>query len=156
MEEKTGAKVICSGKDTGTVIPGALVVRADYAKEQPQNVAKFLAVYLRAWKWMNAHRPEAIAMMKKFYDLGGVSISQASMEKEFDTRPTFDLAGQLKVMKRSNGASDVDKWMTQISDFMKSAGTLPEAPQASQYVSDEYLQMVDRDPKLKEFANRTN
>ncbi len=72
MEEKAGAKVICSGKETGTVIPGALVVRADYAKEQPQNVAKFLAIYLRTWKWMNAHRREAIAMMKKFYDLGGV------------------------------------------------------------------------------------
>ncbi|HET9652857.1 MAG TPA: ABC transporter substrate-binding protein, partial [Usitatibacter sp.] len=26
MEEKAGAKVICSGKDTGTIIPGALVV----------------------------------------------------------------------------------------------------------------------------------
>jgi hypothetical protein len=46
--------------------------------------------------------------------------------------------------------------MTQISDFMKSTGTLPEVPQASHYVSDEYLQLVDRDPKLKEFANRTN
>ncbi len=140
MEEKAGAKVICSGKDTGTVIPGALVVRADYAKEQPQNVAKFLAVYLRAWKWMNAHRPEAIAMMKKFYDLGGVTISQASMEKEFDTRPTFDLAGQLKVMNRANGPSDVDKWMTQISDFMKSTGTLPRFRRPRDYVTDEYLQ----------------
>jgi len=50
MEEKAGAKVICSGKETGTVIPGALVVRADSAKEHPQDVAKFLAVYLRAWK----------------------------------------------------------------------------------------------------------
>ena len=156
MEEKEGAKVICSGKDTGTAIPGALVVRSDYAKEQPQNVAKFLAVYLRAWKWMNAHKPEAIAMMKKFYDQGGVSISQASMEKEFDTRPTFDLAGQLKVMNRSGGASDVDKWLTQITEFMKSTGTLPEAPQTSSYVSDEYLRLVDRDPKLKEFANRAN
>jgi NitT/TauT family transport system substrate-binding protein len=156
MEEKAGAKVICSGKDTGTAIPGALVARADYAKEQPQNVAKFLAVYLRAWKWMNAHRPEAIAMMKKFYDLGGVSISQASMEKEFDTRPTFDLAGQLKVMNRGGGASEVDKWMTQITEFMKSTGTLPETPQVSSYVTDEYLRMVDRDPKLKEFANRAN
>ena len=64
------------------MIPGALVVRADYAKEQPQNVARFLAVYLRAWKWMNAHQPEAIAMMKKFYDVGGVTISEASMKKE--------------------------------------------------------------------------
>ena len=155
MEEKEGAKVICSGKDTGTVIPGALVVRADYAKEQPQNVAKFLAVYLRAWKWMNAHRPEAIVLMKKFYDLGGVSISQASMEKEFDTRPTFDLAGQLKIMKGGE-TSDVDKWMNQIAEFMKSTGTLPEAPQTSRYVNDQYLRMVDADPKLKEFANRTN
>src|SRR5207237_5920136 len=98
MEEKAGAKVICSGKDTGTIVPGALVVRADYAKEQPQDVAKFLAVYLRAWKWMNAHRSEANAMMKKFYDQGGVSISDASMQKEFDTRPTFDLSGALNFM----------------------------------------------------------
>src|SRR5258706_418623 len=156
MGEKAGAKVIWSGKDTGTVIPGALVVRADYAKEQPQNVAKFLAVYLRTWKWMNAHQPEAIAMMKKFYEVGGVTISDASMKKEFDTRPTFDLAAHLKAMDRSKGASQVDQWMTQIAEFMKGAGTLPEAPAASAYVTDEYMRLVDRDPKLKEFANRTN
>ena len=155
MEEKAGAKLICSGRDAGAIVPGALIVRADYAKEQPQNVAKFLAVYLRAWKWMNAHRPEAIVLMKKFYDLGGVSISQASMEKEFDTRPTFDLAGQLKIMKGGE-TSDVDKWMNQIAEFMKSTGTLPEPPQASRYVTDEYMRMVDSDPKLKEFANRSN
>ena len=156
MEEKAGAKVICSGKDTGTVIPGALVVRADYAKEQPQNVAKFLAVYLRTWKWMNAHQPEAIALMKKFYDIGGVTISEASMKKEFDTRPTFDLAGQLKIMDRSKGPSDVDKWMTQIGEFMKATGAIAEVPPTSGYITDEYMKMVDRDPKLKEFANRAN
>src|SRR6266550_4796225 len=78
MEEKAGAKLICSGRDAGAIVPGALIVRADYAKEQPQNVAKFLAVYLRAWKWMNTHQPEAIKMMKKFYDIGGVSITEVS------------------------------------------------------------------------------
>ena len=40
-------------------MPGALIVRGDYAKENPENVAKFLAVYLRAWSWMNANRKEA-------------------------------------------------------------------------------------------------
>ena len=59
-------------------------------------------------------------------------------------------------MDRSKGASDVDQWMTQIADFMKSAGTLPEAPVASRYVTDAYMRLIDRDPKLKEFANRTN
>ena len=153
MEEKSGAKLICSGRDAGAIVPGALVVRADYAKEQPQNVAKFLAVYLRAWKWMNAHQPEAIAMMKTFYEQGGVTISDASMKKEFDTRPTFDLAQQLRIM-RSGG--DVDTWLTKIGEFMKANGTFADAPAVNKFVTDEYLRMVDADPKLKEFANRTN
>jgi NitT/TauT family transport system substrate-binding protein len=156
MEEKTGAKVICSGRDAGAVVPGALFVRADYAKEQPQNVARFLAIYLRTWKWMNAHQAEAIAMMKKFYEVGGVTISEASMKKEFDTRPTYDLAGQLRIMDRSKGPSDVDKWMTQIGEFMKTTGAISEVPPASRYITDEYMRMVDRDPKLKAFANRSD
>ena len=157
LEEKAGAKLICSGKDAGAIVPGALIVRADYAKEQPQNVAKFLAIYLRAQKWSLAHRGEAIAMMKKFYEQGGVTISEASMKKEFDTRPVFDLAGQLKIMNRgSSGASDVDGWLTKIGEFMKASGTFAEVPAAKSYVSDEFLRMVDKDPKLKAFANKAD
>ena len=156
MEEKAGAKLICSGRDAGAAVPGALVVRADYAKEQPQNVARFLAVYLRAWKWMNAHQPEAIAMMKTFYEQGGVTISAASMKKEFDTRPTFDLAQQLKIMHRAGGASEVDGWFAKIGEFMKANGTFAEAPASAKYITDDYLKMVESDPKLKAFANNAN
>ena len=157
MEEKAGAKQICSGQDAGAAVPGALIARADYAKEHPQDVAKFLAVYLRAWKWLNAHQPEAIAMMKKFYEQGGVTISEASMKKEFTTRPTFDLASQLRIMKRpSGGASEVDGWFTKIGGFMQANGTFAQAPASSKYITDEYLRMVDADPKLKAFANRAD
>jgi ABC-type nitrate/sulfonate/bicarbonate transport system substrate-binding protein len=157
LEEKTGAKLICSGRDAGAIVPGAIIVRAEYAKEQPQNVARYLAIYLRAQKWSLAHRAEAIAMMKKFYEQGGVTISEAAMNKEFDTRPVFDLAGQLKIMNRpAGGASEVDGWLTKIGEFMKSSGTFAEVPAANRFITDEYLRMVDRDPKLKEFANRTN
>jgi ABC-type nitrate/sulfonate/bicarbonate transport system substrate-binding protein len=157
MEEKTGAKQICSGQDAGAAVPGALIARADYAKEHPQNVARFLAVYLRAWKWLNAHQPEAIAMMKKFYEQGGVTISEASMKKEFTTRPTFDLAGQLKIMHRApGGKSEVDDWFTKIGAFMQANGTFPKAPDTSEFVDDKYMKMVDADPKLKAFANRTD
>jgi len=157
LEEKAGAKLICSGRDAGAIVPGAIIVRSDYAKEQPQNVARYLAIYLRAQKWSLANRAEALAMMKKFYDQGGVTISEAAMNKEFDTRPVFDLAGQLKIMNRpAGGASEVDKWLTGIGEFMKANGTFPEAPATKGFVTDEYLRRVDRDPKLKEFANRTN
>lgn len=156
LEEKAGAKTLCDGKDGGAIVPGALIVRADYAKEKPQNVAKFLAIYLRAQKWSHAHRPEAIALMKKFYEQGGVTVSEAAMNKEFDTRPTFDLAAQLKAMHRGASGSEMDGWFAKIGEFMKSSGSIPAVPASASYISDEYLKMVDADPKLKAFANSSN
>jgi ABC-type nitrate/sulfonate/bicarbonate transport system substrate-binding protein len=153
LEEKAGAKVLCSGKDGGVVVPGALIARGEYAEQNPENVAKFLAVYLRAWKWANAHKAEAVAMMKTFYDLGGVSISEASMKKEFDTRPTFDLASQLARLDRSRGNSDMDAWFGQIAVFMRGTGAVQSVPQPSEFITDVYMKRVAADPKLRDFAN---
>jgi len=155
LEEKAGAKVLCTGKEGGVVVPGALIARGEYAEQNPQNVAKFLAVYLRAWKWMNANKPEAIEMMKKFYAQGGVSISEASMKKEFDTRPTFDLAQQLARMDRTRGNSDVDSWFTQIGIFMRGTGAIQTMPAANDYITDAFMKRVQADAKLREFANNS-
>jgi NitT/TauT family transport system substrate-binding protein len=156
LEEKAGAKVLCTGKDGGVVVPGALIARGEYAEQNPENVAKFLAVYLRAWKWMGAHKPEAIAMMKKFYEQGGVSISEASMKKEFDTRPTFDLATQLARMDRARGNSDVDVWFSQIAIFMRGTGAIQTIPQSGDYITDAFMKRVQADAKLREFATKAN
>ncbi|HRI18238.1 MAG TPA: ABC transporter substrate-binding protein [Burkholderiaceae bacterium] len=156
LEEKAGGKLLCSGKDGGVVVPGALIARGEYAEQNPENVAKFLAVYLRAWKWANANKPAAIEMMKKFYEQGGVSISEASMKKEFDTRPTFDLATQVARMDRSRGNSDIDVWFGQIAIFMRGTGAIQTVPQPTDFVTDAYMKRVAADPKLREFANKTN
>jgi len=156
VEEKVDARVVCTGKDGGAVVPGALIARGDYAKENPQNVAKFLAVYLRAWKWMNANKPQAIAMMKDFYAKGGVSVSDESMKKEFDTRPTFDLAQQNKILDRPGGNnSQVDAWFAQIAVYMRETGAVTSVPQVQDFVTGEYMAMVQADPKLREFANNS-
>jgi NitT/TauT family transport system substrate-binding protein len=156
LEEKAGARVLCSGKEGGAVVPGALIARGEYAEQNPENVARFLAVYLRAWKWANANPAEAIAMMRKFYEQGGVSISDASMKKEFDTRPTFDLAGQLARMDRARGASEVDGWFSAIGEFMRGTGAIPAVPAPADYITDAFMKRVQADPKLREFANRSN
>ena len=156
MEEKAGAKVLCSGKDAGAIVPSALIVRGEFAEQNPDAVAKFLAIYLRGWSWATANRREAIAMMKKFYEQGGVSISEDSMKKEFDTRPTFNLEQQLGHMNRAGGASRLDGWYTEIGNFMKTAGTLPNAPAPAEFITDAFMKRVQADPKLREFANRTN
>jgi NitT/TauT family transport system substrate-binding protein len=155
VEEKAGAIQLCSGKDGGAIVPGALVARADYAEQNPEQVAKFLAVYLRALSWMNANRPEAIAMMRKFYEQGGVNITDASMQKEFAKRPTFTLEQQLARMDRSRGNSDMDAWFGQISTFMRGTGAINTVPQSSEYITDAYMKRVNVDPKLREFSNRT-
>jgi NitT/TauT family transport system substrate-binding protein len=156
LEEKAGAKLLCSGKDGGVVVPGALIARGDYAEQNPEAVAKFLAVYLRGWKWASTHKAEAIQMMKKFYEQGGVSISEASMKKEFDTRPTFDLTSQLARMDRARGNSDMDAWFGQIAIFMRGTGAIQTVPQAGEYITDAFMKRVQADPKLREFANRSN
>ena len=156
LEEKVGAKVMCTGRDAGAVVPANIVVRADYAKEHPQKVAKFLAVYLRGWRWVKAHRKETIEMLKAFNAQGGVTLSDASLNKEFDTRPVYDLAGQLRIMSRASGSSEVDGWFVKIGEFLKAGGAIQQAPVPKDYITDEYLKMIDSDPKLKAFANRSD
>jgi sulfonate transport system substrate-binding protein len=159
VEEKAGAKMLCSGREAGVLVPGTLVARADWAKEHPQLVAKFLAVYLRAQRYLASHRKEAVELMKRHYAAGGVTISQAAMNKEYDLRPTYDLAGQLAAFHRAGGASKADTTMNTIAGFIKHVGALrpDEAlPDPKTYVTDEYLELVDHDPALKAFANNSN
>jgi len=39
---------------------------------------------------------------------------------------------------------------------MQANGTFPESPAAYKFITDEYMKMVDADPKLKAFANRAD
>lgn len=156
LAEKANTKLLCSGYDAGAIVPGALIARPDFAKENPDAVARYLAVYLRAWAWIGAHPKDARAMMKKFYSQGGVEISDAGMESEFADRPVFGLEVQVKIMDRSKGKSDVDTWLGNIGEFMKSVGTIPEVPDPKSFIDDSFMKRVVSDAKLKALATKTN
>ena len=138
--------------DAGAVVPGALVVRADFAKEHPDDVAKFLAVYLRGWSWAKANPKEARTLALDFYKQGGLEVTERAMDQEFALRPTFLLDDQLKIMSRAGGASTVDGWFSEIGKFMTQTGTIPASPDAKDYITDDYLKRVAADPKLRAFA----
>jgi ABC-type nitrate/sulfonate/bicarbonate transport system substrate-binding protein len=152
LEERANAKYLCSGADAGVMVPGALVVRADFAKERPEDVAKFLAVYLRGWSWAKANPAEARTLGLDFYKQGGLEVSPRAMDQEFALRPTFNLDEQLKIMARATGPSSVDGWFNAIGAFMTEVGTLPQAPQANAFISDDFMKRVAADAKLKAFA----
>ncbi len=155
-EEKYGARVICSGKDAGVPVPSLLVARAAWASKNPQLTAKFLAVYLRAQRWAQANRKEALVLMKAYYAAGNVSISEASMNKEFDLRPTFALPRQLELFTREGGVfSNADLWMFSIWFFLRTVEVVKKEEKMvdpKTYVNDAYLRLVDSDPALKAMA----
>lgn len=152
LEDRANAKYLCSGADAGAVVPGALIVRADFAKERPGDVAKFLAVFLRGWSWAKANPAEARTLALDFYKQGGLEVTARAMDQEFDLRPTFGLDEQLKLMARGAGASTVDGWFSEIGKFITDVGTIPVNPDAKSYLTDDFLKRVAADPKLKAFA----
>ncbi|HEY8381523.1 MAG TPA: ABC transporter substrate-binding protein [Microvirga sp.] len=152
LEERANAKYLCSGAEADAIVPGALIARADFAKERPDDVAKFLTIYLRGWSWAKANPEEARKLALDFYKEGGLEVSARAMDQEFALRPTFGLDEQLKLMARSDKASSVDGWFSEIGKFIAEVGTVPANPDAKSYISDEYLKRVAADPKLRALA----
>lgn len=153
LQERAGYDYLCSGADADAVVPGALVVRSDYAEQNPEAVQKFLAVYLKSIRWIKANPEEAQELLVDFYSEGGVEISDEGASAEFKLRPTFTLEEQVAMMARDGGASQVDGWMTQIAEFMTSVGTIPQAPEAETYIEPAYMQAVADNQELADFVN---
>jgi ABC-type nitrate/sulfonate/bicarbonate transport system substrate-binding protein len=153
LEERANARYLCSGADANAIVPGALIVRGDFARERPDDVARFLAVYLRGWSWAKANPAEARALALDFYRQGGLEVSPRAMDQEFALRPTFGLDEQLRIMARAGGAaSTVDGWFDEIAKFANEVGTIPNVPAASSYITDAFLRRVADDPRLRAFA----
>ena len=152
LEERADAKYLCSGADAGAVVPGALIVRGDFAKERPDDVAKFLAVYLRGWSWAKANPAEARTLGLDFYKQGGLEVNARAMDQEFALRPTYSLDEQLKLFSRASSNSTADGWFSEIGKFLAEVGTVPASPEPRTYISDDYLKRVAADPKVRKFA----
>lgn len=152
LQERAESDYLCSGADAGAMVPGALIVRPDYAEQHPELVARFIAVYLRGWAWAEANPNEARDMLVDFYSDGGIEISDEAVDAEFDLRPTFSLEEQVVLMDRSDTGSELDGWLSSIGTFMADGGTFDENPDPASYIDPSFMQMVMDDPELAAFA----
>ena len=152
VEERLNSVPICTGKDGGAIVPGNLVVREEFLKDNPEAVAKFLAVFLRGVAWIKANRAEAVTLMDKYYKGDGVTISEKAHNAEIDRRPMFTLEEQIKLFDRASGASTVDGWFKGLGEFLQGVGTIPTVPEGKAYLTDESLKRIMADEKLRNFA----
>lgn len=155
LNEQIGAEVICSGKDAGALVLGALIARKEFAQQNPEAVARFLAVYLRAVNYQLNNRAEFMSSLRRFFEVNGIKLKDAYLNSEME-RPIFPLSEQLKMLARAGGPSTADGAFEALSNYLKSVGTLSEVPDPKGYITDQYLKAVDANPTLKAFANRTN
>jgi ABC-type nitrate/sulfonate/bicarbonate transport system substrate-binding protein len=153
LEATINAKVICTAKDVGLTITSNVFVTPNFAKDHPDAVAKFLAVYLHAVAWERLHPSEAEKHLLDFYRRGGVQIPSTAISQELHNRPAFDLSQQLSTMKRdTNGTSEFDHWMSDSAEFMKSVGMIAAVPEPKAFITDRFLLMIENDPQLRSFA----
>ncbi|MFN0160002.1 MAG: ABC transporter substrate-binding protein [Burkholderiales bacterium] len=153
LEKRTGAKTLCTGKEGGVRIVTAIVARADYAKENPKQVAAFLAVIFRGLEWQKNNKKEAFELMKRWYKQGGVDLEDRYLQQEIDIQPNFSLEDQLRVFDRSKGTSEMDQWFVGLGNYLRSTGTLKEVPDTRAFITDEYLKMVRDDARLRRFIS---
>lgn len=152
LQERAQGEVICDGKQAGATVPGAIVARADWVRDHPDRAAAFLAVYLRSIAWQRANRDETIALMRRFYLQGGVTLDDRYLAAEIDTRPTFTLEEQLRLLNRADGPSTADRWVTSLGAYLVATGTLQQAPEPASFVTDEVLKRIAEDARLRAFA----
>jgi ABC-type nitrate/sulfonate/bicarbonate transport system substrate-binding protein len=156
VAEAAGWRSICSGRDARVLIPGLLVARTEYAKNNPEAVAKFLAVYLRGWQWAKANPAEAQRMLKAFYTQGGLNISDEAIKKEFSTRPTFSLNEQFALMTTPPGSdSKLAYALQRMGIFLRESGAIASTLPAQKRITDRYLKVIQASPALSAAAANT-
>ena len=151
-EERMNAVSLCSGSDAGAIVPSNVIVREEYLRANPDAAARFLAVFLRGIAWTKANHDAAIQSMQRFYTAGGVNVSEAALRSEIARRPTFTLEEQLRLMDRTAGPSQADRWYQGLGEFLQQVGTVPTAPPVSAYITDELLRRIAANPQLRAFA----
>jgi len=151
-EERMNAVPLCSGADAGAIVPGNVIVRDEYLRQNPEIVARYLAIILRGIAWTKVNQDAAVASMARYYQAGGVTIPEAALRAEIARRPTFGLEEQLRLLDRSAGPSQADRWFAGLSDFLQQVGTVAQAPAPASYITDDVLRRINADPRLRAFA----
>jgi NitT/TauT family transport system substrate-binding protein len=151
-EERMHAVPLCSGKDAEAIVPGSLIARDEFLRQNPDMVARFVATFLRGVTWMKANREGTVQAMSRFYQQGGVQVSDAALNAEIDRRPLFGLEQQLEIMARTGGPSQADRWYEGLSAFLAQVGTVQNPPQPSAYLTDDILRRIAGDARLRAFA----
>lgn len=158
MEEQHGYEVFCSGKSFSPGVYGVTVAGRSWAQQNPETVARAMAVIARANRWVLNNPSQAWKIHQESAATDGIKLSDSAAQKDVKLRPLFDLDEHIEVMQGSGRAgpdgSRLAKAFFSLNIFLNEGRLQSRIFKASSFVDASYLLRVRRDPKLMEFVNK--
>lgn len=146
--EGKGWKMAGTIKSCGKALPIVLLADKAYADANPEVVAKFLGLYLRAVDMLQKEPLEKLVpeYQRFFQQWAGKEYSAELALLDLKSHPVFNINEQLVIFDPSKGLSEAQVWQKDIAEFFTSLGRLTpeeyEKVKNAGYVTDKFLKQV--------------
>jgi NitT/TauT family transport system substrate-binding protein len=154
MEEKHGFEVFCSGKDFSPGVFGVTVANRKWAQDNPDAVAKVLAVVIRANRWIKQNPQGAQQVHIEAAAKENVTLSATAARKDNELRPVFDLDEQILLLRGSTSNlndSRLAQAFYSLNVFLNEGKLQTRLFKPSTFVDVSFLERVKSDPALVKF-----
>lgn len=142
-----GWKVVNRDSQKGANMTNVLVAEKKYADEHPEEIAKFLHVYMQGIDYMKAENVKLAPGFVKFLnDWAGVKLTEQDAVADIKEHTVYNLQEQLALFDASKGPSEVEKWMAGMADFFVEQGKFKREDMdkalKSGFVTDKFLKLA--------------
>jgi NitT/TauT family transport system substrate-binding protein len=154
MEEKHGFEVFCSGKDFSPGVFGVTVANRKWAQDNPDAVAKVLAVVIRANRWIKQNPQGAQQVHIEAAAKENVTLSATAARKDNELRPVFDLDEQILLLRGSTSNlndSRLAQAFYSLNVFLNEGKLQTRLFKPSTFVDVSFLERVKSDAALVKF-----
>ncbi len=142
-----GWKMVANGPQAGAVIPLVIITSKEFGDQNPDQVARFLKLYLQMIDRQKKETVAQAAQYQKFLkDWAGMDMSMDMVKTDIELHPMQDLKQQLEIFDSSKGKSKAQEYMEGIGNFFTENGRFkPEERDKvlqTPFVTDKFLKMI--------------
>lgn len=156
LETIEGSETVCTGAFVDAMAATGHMARKAFAEQRPRAMAKILAGWLRAVTFINhqANIREVVDIMSSLIEEHNITTPRSYLEFDLRLVGLYGLQQQLDLMERpaESEASNYDIWTDKVGSFMLESGIIAEIPNATSFIDDYYMRLVDDDTDLRSWA----
>ncbi|AVD71849.1 ABC transporter substrate-binding protein [Desulfobulbus oralis] len=146
--EELGWKIAGTVHSCKKGLPIVLMAEKKFAEQNPETVAAFLSVYLRAVNMLKTEPLESLVPEYKrfFLEFTGKEYSDDLALKDLQTHPVFNLEEQKALFDDSKGQSTAQRWQGELAKFFTGVGKLTQEEcdkvGDGKYANGKYLNLI--------------